>query len=261
MDKGAPELPSEVVEHILDYLHDIDPQSLRQASQVARSWVWPARVHLFRHVHVKHGMKWDWLKEALRSLPGIAPLIQEFSVSDHKRFLFDAITRDEIICSSLTAVGELRVINTSSVSPLYEWLDVLAPNATRLLLEKVYFRNCSDFFHAISVRPYLREVKLLDVNVNYHIPGAILDAPRLEVLIIDSHVVHAIMKAGAPTLNMTPRKAVVQFMDEDTMPLLATLLRLIGSEIESFKMTVHEAIMAWQGSSASLFYTSLLKLA
>jgi hypothetical protein len=239
------ELPHEVLEHIIAYLHDIDPRCLRACAEVCRAWLWPARVHLFSHVHVKDGRAWDQLKDALVSTPGLAPLVRTFSVSDHKDFLWDAITRDTVVCPAISAASTLRVLNISrsSIFPVGEWMDALVPNASTLQMERVYFGNTEHLFHTISARPYLRKLSLKDVSVKARVSGATMDAPRLEVLDIDSHVVHALMDASDMVLNMAPRRLTVTFMDEDAVLPLASLLRLIGSELQSFSMTVHEVIL------------------
>jgi hypothetical protein len=244
------ELPPEVLEHIMVYLRDVDPRCLRACAEVCSAWLWPARVHLFSHVHVKDGRAWDQLKDALISTPSLAPLIRMFSVSDQKYFLWDAILRDTVVCTAISAASALRVLNISrsSVFPVAEWMDVLVPNASTLQMVRVYFGNTTHLFHTITVRPYLRKLSLKDISVKVPVSGARLYAPRLEDLDIDSHVVHALMDAPDAELNMAPWHLTVTSMDDDAIIPLAALLRYIGSELQSFSMTIHEVILepVWQ---------------
>jgi hypothetical protein len=247
------DLPHEVLQHIMAYLHELDPLSLRACAAVSRAWLWPARTHLFAHVHVKDGRAWDGLRDAFASASALAPLVRTLSVSDHKDFLCAAVTQDKDVGTVLApAVSGLRLLNMSgAIHPVSDWLDAVAPNARSLRMERVQFRTCADFFHAISVRPYIHELSLVDVSHKAPVHGLVLDAPRLEVLNIDSHTVHILTDAPDATLNMRPREMTVSFMHEDAVPPLAGLLRRIGSALESFSMSIHEAIqepLIWQGT-------------
>jgi hypothetical protein len=121
-------------------------------------------------------------------------------------------------------------------------------HASTLQMVRVYFGNTTHLFHTITVRPYLRKLSLKDISVKVSVSGARLYAPRLEDLDIDSHVVHALMDAPDAELNMAPRHLAVTSMDDDAILPLAALLRYIGSELQSFSMTIHEVILepVWQ---------------
>jgi hypothetical protein len=244
---SLPQLPSELIEDVLGYLHD-DRSSLRQCAQVSSSWLWPSRAHLFHHVHVGNGPQWDLLVDTLQSAPGIAPLIREFSASDHKRFLSDALARNTFIGSSMTGVQSLRIINATSLYPL-NWTDVPAPNARHISLYRVIFKSHKDLFGFLTSRPFMQHLVLSAITVMVESSEAILNAPRVHHLEIDSSAVHALDSPDS-TIVMRPLIMKVGFVDEDTIPVLARLLRRIGASLVTFCMTVHEipTDTIWQGT-------------
>src|ERR1700722_18105375 len=81
-----PRLPPELIEYIIDYLHD-SPSALRSCARVCRDWVAPSRFHLFyrREIILTSSrtvpLKIRQLLEFLQGSPDIARYIREFHLA------------------------------------------------------------------------------------------------------------------------------------------------------------------------------------
>jgi hypothetical protein len=246
----APELPRELIEHILSYLHDdFDFDSIRRCAVISQAWLWPARALIFHEVNMSNGRTWDKLQEAIRSTPALASLIRIFNVTDQKKFVFHALVGDTVIHPGLTGVSHLRITSTSRDYPLPTWSNVLAPNATTLELRRADFKTSKDFFGVVSARPFVRNMSLRDIAIKDGMSEGVFFAPNLINLTMDSDVVHLLNDVDNVDLKITPREILVEFMDESTLPSLARLLRRIGSSLEAVSMTFHQEVYGavWDG--------------
>jgi hypothetical protein len=88
------QLPPELIDYIIDYLHD-SPSTLRTCARVCQAWVEPSRFHLFYCVdilkpRISSRNVADSLSELLRRSPNIALYIREFHLSMESRFNFQS---------------------------------------------------------------------------------------------------------------------------------------------------------------------------
>jgi hypothetical protein len=242
------ELPYDLIAHILLYLR-WDKHSLRQCAEVSRAWLWPARTHLFHHVHVSNGMVWDKLESTLESTPDIGSLVHIFSISDLKHFLFDAINRDKVVCKALTAIEDLRIGNIDPRNPLDIASDALGITASRLTLLNVNLKSTHDLFRVVSVRPQLTHVTLQEIWLRNESPEAVLAVSQLHTIDLDAYTVKRIMRSDGVKLDLHPRFMTIHSINDDDVLHLARLLSQVGGELEYFSMDMHTEIVesVWNG--------------
>jgi hypothetical protein len=256
--KSVPQLPIELVERIVDFLHR-DTYALRNCALASRVFLMGARVHLFRIIHVPHARAWDNLEAAVRVNPVIASLVRTFSVSDHKQFLSVVLLAgDNLLPKAVSSVTHLRLRDVDYLGPHINQLNALLPNATSLELERVRFKFSRYLFACIMARPRLRRLALLGISIGLtlfgdeDVEGPVLDALGVTDLHLDGHAVSILLGLhlgfSEVTLNMAPKRLLVDFMTDDHLLPLAHLLRMIGGELEEFTMIVHEEVPGpyWQ---------------
>ncbi|KAF9027632.1 hypothetical protein BDZ89DRAFT_886962, partial [Hymenopellis radicata] len=78
-------LPQELVDSIVDHLHD-DAAALQHCARVCRGWLPASRVHLFSRIHleINHSVnaRCTRLLAVLERAPEIAPHIHELHLAD-----------------------------------------------------------------------------------------------------------------------------------------------------------------------------------
>jgi len=71
-----------MIKEVIDNLsHNTD---LKACSLVSKSWAYPARKHLFHHVHIYPEEADDWVSRPPESTQRMAPHIVKFELSDHR---------------------------------------------------------------------------------------------------------------------------------------------------------------------------------
>jgi len=148
-------LPREILDLIVDYLHD-DPTSLGSCCLVSKSWIHPARTHLFAAVNLQDGGCFGRWKETFPD-PTNSPahhartlLIDDFNF---------ATAADGCIISTFCGIVRLHVVlyrREIPLAPLYG----LSP-AIRSLRVGIDSCNLSEIFDLVCSLPLLEDLMLV----------------------------------------------------------------------------------------------------
>jgi hypothetical protein len=165
----APRLPPEVIDRIIDYLHD-SPADLRTSALVCKPWLASSRFHLFSSVSIDPWHFYSFccnLYAAIQQSPHIALLVRELHCSYEAKPTRALGAQDwpsktgtilPLLLRSFTALCKLRIANVSWLSFAPDirksFRDILAlPSLVHFEAVKVNFPKLEHFTSLL--RPHL----------------------------------------------------------------------------------------------------------
>ncbi|KAL0960420.1 hypothetical protein HGRIS_005463 [Hohenbuehelia grisea] len=162
-------VPQELVDQILDYLHD-SPNALKACSFVSRSWLRTCRIHLHRQLCLESPSQPEDLPkfqrscQLLASSPHLAPFIREFTLRGDQAGL---VAIDDSILSIFKMLHSLRVVGLERLN----WVDhqsafellpqlVKSDSVVSIKLSYCRFSSYSDFLPLVGNSNSLRALSV-----------------------------------------------------------------------------------------------------
>jgi hypothetical protein len=270
--QSQPRLPPELIDRILDYLHD-SPSNLRRCALVCKAWVHSSRFHLFHKIsintlQVMAARRYDKLLDAIRTCPGILSYVREVHLSVGRPQPVSSVWYEPIdilpsLLSSFTVVCKLGIYNThwtlSSPGVRNSIRGILAlPSLTHLELHNVLFSTPEHFLDLLH--PNLKHLTAsfppwsLHTTPNDHAADREIQQSislerqpcRLQLLVLDTYYnsfIDQLLDARAVDLtNLRVLDIVcptrISFFD------VSRLIKSSSSSLECLKITLHSLGMS-----------------
>lgn len=184
----GPQIPQELCEFFIDYLHD-DTRALSACSLTCRAWLLTARYHRFHAIIISYDYgRWYYLQELLVTNPYLAPLIQSLRIN-HTTGIQTTQNQPRVL-TMLPSLKELVLNNVMPDDVLFSTLAQIARSSTRhLVINDGHFRHLDDVLKFIASFPRLEMVHMSVKNIasrsaqmgNKHGNVAILPTPPTSI--------------------------------------------------------------------------------
>lgn len=188
-------LPQELVDHIIDCLHD-DNDSLRACATVCKTWLPRSRVYLHRSLSLYSRRRCEEAAALYENVP-LARCVRELQLFDRT----SGNERDWVNVELAAVLRHLRGVPTEGMfigdAPILRW-ELLGPSVTELFkfptiqsltLRRMEFRNFDMFTAFLSRLPYLStlvvdELSFQEIIITDRLPLNLCSHKHLRTLII-----------------------------------------------------------------------------
>jgi hypothetical protein len=163
----SPSIPQELVDQIIDHLHD-DTEALNVCALTARDWLPSTRYHLFRSIRFNSPKKIKSFQQLSWEAPDVLPYCQEAILCNYpgytKASLLEAVAT---ACLTLPNLERIEIRRTLAFTPRV--LSIRSPvfnGITTLTLSGAFFLSPNNFWPLICSFPNLNTVQAFGVNFN-----------------------------------------------------------------------------------------------
>ena len=206
-----PTVPPELVDRVIDHLHD-DKPSLGRCALVCHGWLPSSRLHLFEWVRIDSARSWELFSKMLLAAPCIGGFVKTLTMQRPETFINRVVVHDDTVGSALTALRTLHVDYLGSIDHLASFLEKHFLDLEGFYVEKMwrFGPGAGTLWKLISARPRLRSVALHEFNAD--IPrllvqqlNGVADSRNIEHLSIDMEILGVMMKYITASKRLCPR--------------------------------------------------------